>query len=96
MTAWVNKIRFEEDDSHYIITKNRRRVGEGKFSFKGQDFESVTIKVNELFENYKEGTISQEMTAIEKYAKGLGLVYRKKTGPEGVMDEFALTSLESL
>ncbi|MBK8555301.1 MAG: hypothetical protein IPL65_05785 [Lewinellaceae bacterium] len=67
----------------YVI-RNRRFLGDGPaFRFDGQDYPVIKMNLREVYGNEKEGTLEIKGQGEEWYAKGLGLVYYKKSIADG-------------
>lgn len=63
----------------YVI-RNRRFLGDGpSFELDGKQYETVRFSTREVIGNEKEGSAEIEATGEEWYAKGLGLVFFKKS-----------------
>ncbi len=83
----------------YLI-RNRRFLGDGPdFEFKGKSYPCIRFGLREVVGNDKEGTSEVEGTGEEWYAKGLGLVYSRKTFGDyhlesKLTDRFPMTVLE--
>lgn len=86
----------------YLI-RNRRFLGDGpSFEFMGKQYPTVRFRIQEAIGHSKEGTAEVEGSGEEWYAKGLGLVYyRKSFGQSGsiryafrLKETFAMSELE--
>jgi hypothetical protein len=73
----------------YLI-RNRRFLGDGPgFQFLGKTYPTVRFHVQEVIGNEREGSAEVEGTGEEWYAKGLGLVYYRKSYGQGGQISFA-------
>lgn len=81
----------------YII-RNRRFLGDAPdFEFDGKNYPCVRFGLQEAIGNEKEGAAEVEGRGEEWYAKGLGLVYYRKTyGSGGFVVEARLTDIFSM
>ena len=69
--------------SVYLI-RNRRYLGDGpEFEFSGKKYQTVRFELSEVVGHDKGGASEIGGTGEEWYAKGLGLVYFKKSFSEG-------------
>jgi hypothetical protein len=66
--------------SKLYLIRNRRYLGSGPdFSFQGRSYPTIRFRVKEAIGNEQEGSAEIEGNGEEWYAKGLGLVYYRKT-----------------
>ncbi len=83
----------------YLI-RNRRFLGDGPaFELQGKSYSCVRFGVREVVGNEKEGASEVEGTGEEWYARGLGLVYSRKSFGDyhlesRLVDRFLMTELE--
>jgi hypothetical protein len=85
------KFTFSESPIHTTtVIKNRRYMGAVKYDFNGQFYDAVKFKVRELIDDYAEGHLETETEGVEIYAKGIGLVYYKKTVGDKLSMEYRL------
>lgn len=80
-----------EKNATTTLIKNRRYAGDTTFVFQGKTYDCVVFQVKELLEHDQEGFFEQEFDGVEWYAKGLGLVYSKKTITPTFILEYRLT-----
>lgn len=74
----------------YTLTKNRRYAGDTTFTYQNQTFDAVIFDVKELIEQEQEGTFEKQYSSVEWYARGLGLVYYRKTITPTLVLEYRL------
>lgn len=88
---------YDPQASIYVI-KNRRFLGDGPaFEFDGKKYPCVRFGLREALGNEKEGSAEVEGIGEEWYAKGIGLVYYRKTyGKGGFKIEARLTDIFSM
>lgn len=66
--------------SKLYLIRNRRFLGEGpNFSIEGRSYPTIRFRVKEAIGNEQEGSAEIAGNGEEWYAKGLGLVYYKKS-----------------
>jgi hypothetical protein len=76
---FLYKVSWQMQDATTTLIKNRRYTGDTTFVFQEKTYDCVVFEVKELLEHDQEGFFEQEFDGVEWYAKGLGLVYSKKT-----------------
>ena len=100
---FLYKIKWQlafDSTTQITLIKNRRYLGDTTFVYDGKKYDCVKFEVKELFEHEQEGSLEQQFTGEEWYAKGLGLIYyRKEINPEFVLeyvlaDRYPMTGLE--
>ena len=83
----------------YVI-RNRRFLGDGPdFEWQGKTYPCIRFGLREVVGNEKEGASEVEGTGEEWYARGLGLVYSRKSFGDyrlesRLTDQFPMTELE--
>lgn len=78
---YLYKVKFREPaDSSSMTTliRNRRYLGQTRYTFKGQNIDAVEFEVRERLENDGNGRWQYEYNGKEIYGKGIGLVYTRK------------------
>jgi len=91
-----------EPDATVTLVRHRRFLGDGPpFKFKGQSYPSIRFDVRETVVNDRGDAEAVEGVGEEWYAKGIGLVYSRKTYGAGELtlenrlnDIFMMTELE--
>lgn len=69
-----------DPSSTLYLIRNRRYLGQGPdFLLDGRSYPTIRFRVKEAIGNEKEGSAEIEGAGEEWYAKGLGLVYYRKT-----------------
>jgi hypothetical protein len=103
--VFLFKLQFHPPDDPkatiYVI-RNRRFLGDAPdFELDGKKYQCVKFALQEVIGNEKEGAAEVEGKGEEWYAKGLGLVYYRKTYGSGgfklearLTDIFTMTELE--
>ena len=61
------------------LIRNRRYIGETKYTYQGEVYECVEFELKELVDDFNNGHFEKEYEGTELYAKGIGLVYYKKS-----------------
>ncbi|GJM31586.1 MAG: hypothetical protein DHS20C18_05870 [Saprospiraceae bacterium] len=84
---FLYKVRFDFPNAQNYSTtiiKNRQYLGDTTYTLAGKDYPAVQFSVRELIEqgNEADGFAEPELSGLEIYAKGIGLVYFEK-GPKG-------------
>jgi hypothetical protein len=74
----------------YTLVKNRRYAGDTTFIFQNKTYDAVVFELKELVEQRQEGSLEQQYSSVEWYAKGLGLVYFKKNIAKNFVLEYRL------
>ncbi|MDX1913059.1 MAG: hypothetical protein SFV22_16310 [Saprospiraceae bacterium] len=99
--VFLFKLQFHPPDDPaatiYVI-RNRRFLGDAPdFEFDGKKYPCVKFSLREAIGNEKEGAAEVEGIGEEWYAKGLGLVYYRKTYGSGTFKmEARLTDIFSM
>ncbi len=75
------------------LTRNRRYVGDRQHSFQGRQYDCVEFEVKELIEVEQEGVQEITYRGVERYAKGLGLVYYRKAISADFVLEYKLKDI---
>jgi hypothetical protein len=90
---------LDNPSSKIYLIRNRRFLGDGPdFTFNGKIYPCVRMGVREAIGNESEGASEIEGTGEEWYAKGIGLVYYKKSyGIKGQLQrEYRLKEIFSM
>ena len=93
--VFLYKVRFDfpnETGSTTTLIKNRRYLGDTTYTINGKAYDAVRFEVRELIEDVSaaEGAIEPRFDGEEIYAKGIGLVYYRKTlGGQSIAYELA-------
>lgn len=72
------------------LIRNRRYIGNDKYSFQGKEVHCVAFEVKELIDDFKEGHLEKQFSGLELYAAGIGLVYYKKEIGDNFVLEYEL------
>ena len=91
--VFLYKIRWEPpQDSGAVITliKNRRYLKDTVVNVLGEEREAVVFDVQELLEYDQNGVFEQRYGGQEVYARGIGLVYYKKSVGDQMRWDYAL------
>lgn len=99
------KLQFhppEDPEATIYVIRNRRFLGDAPtFEYDGKKYPCVKFSLREVIGNEKEGAAEVEGVGEEWYAKGLGLVYYRKTYGSGsfkiearLTDIFSMAELE--
>jgi len=85
--VFLYKLQFhppEDPEATISVTRNRRFLGDGPdFEWDGVKYPCIRFRLQEAIGNEKEGATEVEAWGEEWYAKGLGLVYYRKTYTSG-------------
>jgi len=103
--VFLFKLQFHPPDdpkATIYVVRNRRFLGNAPdFEFDGKKYPCIKFSLRETIGNEKEGAAEVEGLGEEWYAKGLGLVYYKKTYGSGsfktearLTDIFPMSTLE--
>ena len=103
--VFLFKLNFhppDDPEATIYVVRNRRFLGEAPdFEFDGKKYPCIRFGLLEAIGNEKEGTAEVEGRGEEWYAKGLGLVYYRKTYGSGnfkmearLTDIFSMAELE--
>ncbi len=85
------KWTFNEEPLHTTtLIRNRRYIGMSSYTYRGKTYEAVTFGVKEILDDFYDGHLETKTNGIEIYAKGLGLVYFKKTIGNALTMEYEL------
>jgi hypothetical protein len=94
-TIYLYSIKWKDpkDSTHTTtVTKQRHYVGQATYNFKGKTYDCVELEVKETIFDDKNGRWQFDYKTKELYAKGIGLIYYKKTlGKE--IQEFELADI---
>ena len=80
-SIFLQKLKWTFSENPLISTtliRNRRYIGETKYTYKDEIYDCVTFNLKELVDDFNNGHFEKEYGGVEYYAKGLGLVYYKK------------------
>lgn len=80
-SVFLQKLKWTFSENPLITTtliRNRRYIGETKYTFQGKIYECVEFQLKELIDDFNNGHFEKEYGGTELYAKGIGLVYYKK------------------
>ena len=96
--AFLFKLQFHPPDdpaATIYVSRNRRFLGDAPdFEFDEKKYSCIRFSLRETISNEKDGAAVVEGNGEEWYAKGLGLVYYRKTyGNEGFKMEARLTDI---
>jgi hypothetical protein len=102
---WLFSLSYHpiwEPEATVTLVRHRRFLGDGPpFKFRGKSYPCIRIDVQETIVNDRAETESVEGVGEEWYAKGIGLVYSRKTYGAGELtienrlnDIFMMTELE--
>lgn len=72
------------------LIRNRRYTGNGEYTYKGKVYDTVIFSVREIIDDFQDGHLETETSGVETYAKGLGLVHKKKQIGTGLVLEYEL------
>lgn len=86
----------EYPDGYLEITRKRRFIGDTTYAFKGEPYDGVKFKMEELMDDFNDGHLEKEYPGIEIYAKNLGLIYYKKEIDENFVEEYELRDTFSM
>lgn len=85
--VFLFKLQFhppEDPEALIYVVRNRRFLGDGPdFEWDGKQYPCIRFRLQEAIGNEKEGVAEVEGWGEEWYAKGLGLVYYRKTYGSG-------------
>lgn len=98
---FVFKLQFhppEDPSSTIYVSRDRRFLGDAPdFEYDGKKYPCVKFSLKEVIGNAKEGIDPVEANGEEWYAKGLGLVYYRKSYGDGAFNvEARLTDIFSM
>ena len=85
-----------QPDVWTTVIKNRQFVRDTTWIWEGKPREAVVFHLKELFSIEDGGSLEQTYDGMEIYAKGLGLVYTKKTINENFILEYELADRYSM
>lgn len=85
-TTW----RSPTQQANYTLVKNRHYAGDTTFVFQNKRYDAVVFELKEWVEQRQDGSLEQEYTSVEWYAKGLGLVYFRKDIAKDFILEYRL------
>jgi hypothetical protein len=81
------KFAYPNDTTHTTtIIKNRRFAGKTTYNYKGKKYDCVVFENRESVDDDLNGRWHNEFQSKELYAKGLGLIYYKKTLGQTVLE----------
>ena len=81
------KFAYPNDTTHTTtIIKNRRFTGKTTYVYKGKKYDCVVFENRESVDDDMNGRWHNEFQSKELYAKGLGLIYYKKTLGQNVLE----------
>lgn len=91
------KWTFSEEPLHTTtLIRNRRYIGDDRYTDKGQEKEAVVFSVQEVIDDFNNGSLETKTNGTEIYAKDLGLVYFKKRISENFVLEYELSDIYSM
>lgn len=78
--VFLYKVQWQSsiDSSVTTIIRNRRFLGNVEHKIGNETYECVEFSVREVIDNEQQGFLELELTGIERYAKGVGLVYSER------------------
>ncbi len=80
-SIFLQKLKWTFSENPLIMTtliRNRRYIGESKYTYKGKIYDCIEFQLKELIDDFNNGYFEKEYEGVERYAKGMGLVYYKK------------------
>jgi len=87
--VFLQKMKWTFSENPMITTtliRNRRYIGETKYTYQSKIFDCIEFHLNELIDDFNNGHFEKEYEGTELYAKGMGLVYYKKVIDKMVLE----------
>ena len=97
-SVFLQKMKWTFSEDPLLTTtliRNRRYIGETKYTYQGKVYDCVEFQLKELIDDFNNGHFEKEYEGREFYAKGIGLIYYKKD-IDGIVLEYELADIYTM